>query len=104
MDKFDKRVKRAQHSGMTRLEVSICHGALDRYNPLGTIKGAWENKIRAMFDDLIKHVLNSEDVKSRLYRKLSLPQTLGLLGRCQTNILAIGKFSSWLINTKTSHS
>lgn len=104
LDKFDKRVYEAELFGMTRLEVSICHGALLKYNPLhASTKTVWEKKIRAMLDALTDKVLNSENVKSEMYRKLNLPNLLGLLGRCNNNILAIGKDNSWLINARTSH-
>ena len=32
-DNFIKKVRRAQHTGLTRLEVSFFKGALDNYNP-----------------------------------------------------------------------
>ena len=30
---FDKRIRKLQHAGMTRVEVSICRAALEKFNP-----------------------------------------------------------------------
>ena len=47
---FDKRVSRARWVGMTRLEVSLCSGALRRYRPFQpSLKTRWVQKVSAAF-------------------------------------------------------
>lgn len=101
---LEKRVRRAQHTGMTRLEVSICPAALVKYAPhQPSVKTKWHSKMQAAMDLLVHDVLNNKEVIQLVYRKLSLPTLLGLLGHCSNNLMVIGTRNTWMINARTCH-
>ena len=52
---------------------------------------------------LVKDVLHDKTVLKHIYKKLSLPHLLGLLGQCPVNLMMIGRENSWIINARTSH-
>ena len=52
---------------------------------------------------IVQEVLNNKAVLRHVYRKLSIPHLLGGLGRCDSNLLLIGREHSWLVNARTSH-
>ena len=55
---FMKRVCDAQNSGLTRLEVSICKSALQKFNPWqSSVKTLWHKKTQATLDLIVEEVL-----------------------------------------------
>ena len=52
---------------------------------------------------LVEDVLHDKIVIKHIYKKLSLPHLLGLLGQCPVNLMMIGRENSWIINARTSH-
>ena len=80
---FIKRVCQAQHSGMTRLEISICHSALQKFKPWqSSVKTLWHEKTQAALTTIVEDVLNNKNVIKQVYRRLSLPHLLGNLAQC----------------------
>ena len=80
---FIKRVCRAQREGMTRLEVSICRSALQKYRPWqASVKTLWHEKTQAALDVIVEEVLQNKTVLKHVYKSLSLPHLLGNLGQC----------------------
>ena len=67
------------------------------------MKTLWHSKMQAAMELLVEKILNDERVIIQVYRKLSLPTLLGLIGRCNTNLLIVGKRNSWIVNARTSH-
>ena len=51
----------------------------------------------------VKDVLNKKTILKHVYKNLSLPHLLGLLGQCPVNLMMIGKENSWIINARTCH-
>ena len=101
---FIKRVCQAKNSGLTRLEISICRRALQKFRPWqASIKTLWHKKTQVALDFIVKEVLQSKTVLKHIIRSLSLPHLLGKLGQCSTNLLLIGRENSWLVNARTSH-
>lgn len=101
---FMRRIKEAQDDGLTRLEVSITQVALQRYifaNP--TVKTCWHTKMQSAMDHLVDRFLNDPRILTYVYRRLSLPTLITLLGKCKDNLLVIGKNYSWIINATTGH-
>ena len=89
---------------MTRLEISICRAAMLTFKPhQPSVKTLWHSKMQVALDLMIEQVLNDKHVVPQVYRKLSLPTLLGLIGHCSTNLMVIGKKHSWMINARTSH-
>ena len=89
---------------MTRVEVSLCRLALQRYRPLDVgSKTVWHLAADRALKTLAGDVLNHEPICAGAYRELSLSTLLGLLGRCPGNALVVGQHYSWLINAATCH-
>ena len=89
---FDRRIGKAQFTGLTRLEMSICRDALEKFSPqLPSVKTMWDKKIQAALTMLVDDVLNNPLVSERTYRKLNLPYLLGLLSQSKVNLLVIGR-------------
>lgn len=66
---------------MTRVEISICRAAIEKFRPdLPSVKTLWHAKVQTALDEVIKQVLNDETVIAGVYRWLSLPTLLGLIG------------------------
>ena len=67
------------------------------------MKALWHQRVKNFLALIENDVLNGEKTLFRLYRKLSVPDLIGRLRCCKTNILLIGRDNSWLVNTKTAH-
>ena len=103
-NRFDKRVSLARDGGMTRLEISLCQGAMTKYKPFQPSKKTrWIQKVGAAFERLHRFVLNDEEVLELAHRRLNISHFLGELGQCKVQILAIGHQASWLVSHRTSH-
>ena len=90
---------------MTRVEISICSAALEKFRPdLPSVRTLWHLKMQNAIDLIINKVLNHKDILPLVYRKLSLPILLGSLGLCSYNLMVIGRRYSWIVNAQTSHS
>ena len=101
---FIKRIVQAQHTGMTRLEISICAAALQKFKPWQpSAKTLWHSKIQAAMATIVQDVLGDRTVVKHVYRTLSLPNLLGSLGQCKVNLLIIGRENTWLVNASTPH-
>ena len=60
---FIKRVCRAQSSGLTRLEISICRSALQKFKPWqASVKTLWHEKTQAALDTIVENVLHNKTV------------------------------------------
>ena len=56
---FNPRVRSAQHTGIIRLEVSICYGALKKFEPWQvSVKTCWHLKVQSTPNTIIEGVLN----------------------------------------------
>ena len=89
---------------MTRVEVSVCVGALNRYNPFTpSVRTAWHTKAQNAMDLLASKVLNHDSARELVYRKMRISELLLRLACSDTNLLAIGKQNCWLINARTAH-
>ena len=96
---FESRIRKAQYAGMTRVEISICHAALEKFRPdLPSVRTLWHLKMQNAIDLIINKVLNHKDILPLVYRKLSLPILLGSLGLCSYNLMVIGRRYSWIVN------
>ena len=101
-DAFNERLRQTQRTGLTRLEVSIYPDAEKRYDPtLPGVKTNWHAKMQSAINELAADVLNNARVVSQTYRRLSVPKLLAWLGRCEVNVLAIGRRHSWIICART---
>ena len=101
---FDRRVSRARWVGMTRLEISLCSGALRRYKPFQpSMKTLWFQKVNAAFQHLDRLVLNDRQVLKMCHRRLNIAHFLDELSLSQVQVLAIGHHASWLVSHKTAH-
>ena len=77
---FDRRVKKAQFTGLTRIEISICMDAFGRFNPwLPSVRTAFHTKMQVALSMIITNVLNEPTIFGMAYRKLKLAVLLGLL-------------------------
>ena len=104
-NRFDKRVSLARDGGMTRLEISLCQGAMTKYKPFQpSMKTRWIQKVGAAFERLHRLVLNDEEVLELAHRRLNISHFLGELGQCKVQILAIGHQASWLVSHRTATS
>ena len=103
-DAFEKLIRKNQHRGTTRLELSICREALKQYSPWGrSIKKEWNSKICNAMDKLVQSVLNHRKVKNLLSWSVSVSSLISRLTRTNNNILAVGKRHSRIINASTGH-
>ena len=60
---FIKRVCRAQSSGLTRLEISICRSALQMFKPWqASVKTLWHEKTQAALDTIVENVLHNKTI------------------------------------------
>ena len=101
---FERQLRKHQHSGMTRLEISICHDALEKFNPWApSVKTQWFQKVALAMKEIVEKVLNNKRVLGLTYRRISLPRLINRLCSCDKNILAVGRRHSWIINAKTGH-
>ena len=101
---FEKRIRKAQNTGMTRLEVSICSAALEKFRPdLPSMRTLWHSKMQAAMDLLTAEVLNHRTVIPQVYRRLSVPSLLGRIGGCMDTMMIIGKRSTWMVNARSSN-
>ena len=104
LNAFDKRVSQARWVGMTRLEISLCHGALRRYNPFQpSMKTLWAQRVNAAFEHLDRLVLNDRQVLTMSHRRLNIAHLLGELSLSQVQVLAVGHQASWLVSHRTAH-
>lgn len=102
LDAFNFKLRQAKYSGLTRLEVSICQGAMQRYSPSqASVKTLWHQKVQAALDYIAAQVLNSQTILRQTYRKLSVPTLLASFGGLNDNMLVVGRRFSWLINART---
>ena len=63
LDAFNTKLRQAKYTGLTRLEVSICLGAMQGYNPThASVKTKWHSKMQAALDLLASRVLNNDSV------------------------------------------
>ena len=77
---------------MTRLEISICAVALQKFKPWqSSVKTLWNSKIQAALTAVVQNVLQDRTVFEHVFRAFSLLKLLGLLGKCRINLLLIGK-------------
>lgn len=97
-------MSRVQMTGLTRLEVSICGAALEKFKLYqASVKTLWHVKVQKALETLVQSVLNDSAILRDTYRVLHLRKLLALIGSSKVNILAIGEHRTWLINAKTSH-
>ena len=88
---------------MTRLEVSICHTAIQEYRPQQALIGRFfQQRMQAAMDHLVETVLNHSKAITLVYRRLVMHRLLKRLGSCEENLLVIGTQNSWLINACTT--
>ena len=60
---FIKRVCSAQGTGLTRLEVSICRSALQKFKPWQpSVKTLWHKKTQVALEVIVEEVLNNKTV------------------------------------------
>ena len=60
---FIKRVCCAQNEGLTRLEISICKNALQKFRPWQpSVKTLWHEKTQAALDMIVEEVLHNKKV------------------------------------------
>ena len=53
VDAFNYKLRHAKFTGLTRLEVSICLGAMQRYSPTqASVKTLWHQEMQAAMDSL----------------------------------------------------
>ena len=101
---FQRRLRNSQSLGLTRLEISICSNAFQKYDPFQpSCKTLWHQKIEAYLFKIGSMILNDPEVKQCTYRELSLSRVMAYIADCSTNILAIGRSYAWLINSSTVH-
>ena len=80
-DAFQDRLRQSQRTGITRVEVSVCHAALTKYKALPRFNGGrWRDKVQAFLNHLISNVLNNKSITRCVYRKMSVPQLLTAFG------------------------
>lgn len=101
---FERQLRKQQHVGMTRLELSICHSALEKFSPWApSVRTLWHQKVTKFAEEIIGRVLNDERALSLVYRRISVPRLIANLLQCDTNILAVGRRHTWIINARTAH-
>ena len=101
---FEKLIRQNQLCGITRLEISVCPGAIENYSPWNpSVKTKWHDKVINAIEILVNYALNDPRALSVTYRRMSLPRMISCLCGTETNILAVGKRLSWIINSKTGH-
>ena len=101
---FMKRIRGAQHTGLTRLEISCHEAALQKYILYtASLKTDWHYRIQRAIETLVSKFLNHDEVLKRVYRRLCLPDLVTRLGECWQNMLVIGKSTTWLILASTGH-
>ena len=88
---------------MTRIEISICHAAIQEYmlQPAG-ISSFFKQRMQAAMDHLVATVLNHSKTLALTYRRLVMQRFLKRLGSCEKNLLVIGTSNSWIINARTA--
>ena len=81
LDAFNTKLRQAKFTGLTRLEVSICLGAMERYNPTySSVNTRWHEKMQAALDLLAARVLNNDSILRQTYRKVNVPTLLASFG------------------------
>ena len=101
---FEKLIRKYQHVGLTRLEISVCHNALKKFSPWNpSVKTRWHVKMANAIDSIISGALNNPKALSMTYRTMSLPRMINHICNTEINILAVGKRLSWIINASTGH-
>ena len=99
-----RQIRKHQYAGMTRLEISVCRSAIERFSPWEpSVKTIWHKKVALAMDKIVADVLNDKRALALTYRRMSLPRLINRLCTAGENILAIGRRHSWIINAKTSH-
>ena len=88
---------------MTRIEISICHAAIQEYmlQPAG-ISSFFKQRMQAAMDHLVATVLNHSKTLALTYRRLVMHRFLKRLGSCEENLLVIGTSNTWIINARTA--
>lgn len=82
-DEFNNRICQAQRTGLTRLEVSICPGAMAKYDPTQVgVKTKWHSNMQSAMNQLVTGVLNHKSVTRQVYRKMNVPKMLASIGAC----------------------
>lgn len=68
---------------MTRLEVSICHNAIQEYRPQQSLIGRFfYQRMQAAMDHLVATVLNHNKVIALAYRRLIMYRLMKRIGKC----------------------
>ena len=89
---------------MTRLELSLTHGAFLRFRPNGpSVKTKFHKRVKAAFAELVSSVMNDQQTLDLVYRRLSVPTLIGSISRSKVNMMIIGQSNSWIVNARTSH-
>ena len=97
-------IRKNQNCGVTRLEVSICREALERYDPFQRdFGGHWHVKMCGAMEQLVEQVINKREILELTYRSVSVSKLIIRLANTTYNILAVGKRHSWIINAQTAH-
>ena len=103
-DLFQKRIKKSQSTGLTRLEVSVLHEAISQYDIFKpSVKTLCHEKVPKAMSLMVENILNHDYVLRLAYCKLSLNYLFAYLAKAQTNIMAIGSKSTFMINARTGH-
>ena len=79
---------------MTRIEISICHAAIQEYKlQQAGMSSFFKQRMQAAMDHLVATVLNHSKTLTLAYKRL---------GSCKENLLVIGTSNSWIINARTA--
>ena len=102
--KFEKTIRDAQFTGITRLEISL-RPDIDSDTVMlnNMIKQTWHERIPNLLRHITDNVLNHKDTVSKTFKLINLTDVLYNFGKLDYNCLVIGSNTTWIVNCKTSH-
>ena len=104
LSSFNRKIQRAEGTGLTRLELSIHEDALTKYKMNEpSVKTKFFKRLAACMRHLTDAFLNEEEVLAQAYFKIPINILLHLLAQTPVNVLAIGKKECWIVNASTPH-
>ena len=104
LDQLSKSMKKAQHTGLTRVELSIHFlQFLDPVMSGSFMKQRWHTLVPKALQVIVDDVLNSEEVVRLVHRFIDIPEIVHSIGRLSYNCLIIGEMHAWLVNSRTCH-
>ena len=104
LDQLSRSMKKAQRTGLTRVELSMhLPQAFDQVLMGAFMRQEWNSMIPKALMSITDDVLNSAKVVRLVHKFVDIPEIIHSIGRLSYNCLVIGEMHAWVVNCRTCH-